>query len=53
MSFFLNEMTASDAGPDIIRSHLFDLGPGIDPRDGIYRLWLGPLERQFQVRDQK
>ena len=27
MSFFLiNEITASDAGPDIIRSHLFLLG---------------------------
>ena len=23
MSFFINEITASDAGPDIIRSHLF------------------------------
>ena len=23
--FFINEITASDAGPDIIRSHLFEL----------------------------
>ena len=24
VSFFINEITASDAGPDIIRSHLFN-----------------------------
>ena len=25
MSIFINEITASDAGPDIIRSHLFQI----------------------------
>ena len=49
--FYINEITASDAGPDIIRSHLLKLKIGISSRSSYhfiqYNIWGKVLTKLF------